>query len=59
MFVCQNKYDGQYLTSRGFSGNGPAWDHESKAATFDTEEEAREHARACEVEGSVRVVEIE
>lgn len=58
MYACQNQYDGLYLTARGFSGNGPAWDHESKAATFKTREEAEAHAEACEVRSNVRIVEI-
>jgi hypothetical protein len=59
MFACQNTIDGLYLTARGFAGNGPAWDHETKAATFETREEAEQHAEACEVRKVVRIVEID
>lgn len=59
MYACQNTIDGLYLTARGFSGNGPAWGQDREAATFETADEAREHAEACEVESVVRIVELD
>lgn len=59
MYVCQNKYDGLYLTACGFSGDGPAWGQDREAATFESREEAESHASACDVRELVRVVEID
>ena len=59
MWACKNRYDGSYLTARGFAGNGPAWNELERAALFEEEDNALQHAKDCGVLGGVRIVEVD